>query len=186
MDDLLPAAAYLLRYIVHRVVPVVPVAPMSLLALPDHILSLTAYHLALLTPPYSPPSTLIPLLATCRTLYSRLSLDNNPSLYAALFHVEFDGAAVERRVGKVSAIRLAMEYRKRIQVVKRLRSCVLLGNAGLEEPDLWTIYLMILENGMFFSLCFRLHLHNLPNVSLNRGQSPLSLLALFYPSTIPI
>lgn len=108
----------------------------------------------------TPPIDLHALQLVCRRLYSLLSLESNPRLYARAFHSKFDTAAIGRRFGKtaLTAHNLANELRRRCTLLKRMRRCV--ANAekhsndgvALFEDDgsitemLWLAYLMMLEN----------------------------------------
>ncbi|KAJ7190676.1 hypothetical protein GGX14DRAFT_701785 [Mycena pura] len=55
-----------------------------LIALPVELLELVAFHLATCRPNLGPPTTLLPLLATCRAVHTRLAAATNPALWAAI------------------------------------------------------------------------------------------------------
>ncbi|KAF5378965.1 hypothetical protein D9757_009116 [Collybiopsis confluens] len=93
---------------------------------------------AFLGPPVNIPS----LCLVCSTLYSAIRFDDNTSLYARLFCCKFDYLAPLRRLGHdlLTAQSLAREFKKRIDVLKRVRA------RRCSNQDLWTCYLMMLEN----------------------------------------
>ncbi|KAG5652137.1 hypothetical protein H0H81_006155 [Sphagnurus paluster] len=64
--------------------------------IPQELSDAIALELTLVEP-LGPPAVLLPLMATCRTLYARLSPHTNPVLHAAIFRQKFDSAAVTRR-----------------------------------------------------------------------------------------
>ncbi len=92
-----------------------------------------------------PPSCILPLTCTSRSLYRAISMNNNVHLLAGLFRARFDDTAFARRACmKIPTSSLASEYRKRCEALQRIRA----GNideATLIE-DLWTAYLMFIEH----------------------------------------
>lgn len=92
---------------------------------------------------FGPPSGLSDLCLISRHVYNAIRFDNNSRLYARLFRFKFDYAAPCRRL----SIRwrntrcLALEFKKRVATLKRVRC-----RQELEKDDLWTCYLMMLEN----------------------------------------
>ncbi|KAF9238648.1 hypothetical protein BU15DRAFT_88288 [Melanogaster broomeanus] len=105
---------------------------------------------------FGPPSGLLPLLLTCRSIYQSLSFEANPYLYARIFAYIFDTRAAIRRLGaQVSAPRvLAKELRKRWIYLKLIRDR---SGSRIQFPEpnqvspapvdlLWLAYLMMLEN----------------------------------------
>lgn len=76
-------------------------------------------------------------------VYNSIRFDKNSRLYARLFRFKFDYAAPTRRL----SIRwrntrcLALEFKKRMETLERIRR-----REDLEVDDLWTCYLMMLEN----------------------------------------
>ncbi|KAG5650764.1 hypothetical protein H0H81_011136 [Sphagnurus paluster] len=74
--------------------------PPNITTLPQELSDAIALELTLLEP-LGPPAVLLPLMASCRTLHTRLSSDTNPTLHAAIFRQKFDSAAVARRHGGV-------------------------------------------------------------------------------------
>ncbi|SJX60285.1 uncharacterized protein SRS1_11599 [Sporisorium reilianum f. sp. reilianum] len=108
----------------------------------------------------TPPTDLHALQLVCRRLYSLLSLESNPRLYARVFHSKFDTAAIGRRFGKsaLTSHNLAKELRRRCILLRRMRRCVATaevhsndGGALFEDDEsitemLWLAYLMMLEN----------------------------------------
>ncbi|SPO19894.1 uncharacterized protein UTRI_00290_B [Ustilago trichophora] len=108
----------------------------------------------------TPPTDLHALQLVCKQLYSLLSIQSNPRLYARVFYNKFDTAAIGRRFGKtaLTSHNLANELRRRCILLKRMRRCVVDAalnpedGAALSESDesvtemLWLAYLMMLEN----------------------------------------
>jgi len=124
--------------------------------LPQEVLEHIAYFVATECL-VGPPSGLPHLLSTCRTIYQRLSFDNNPVLYARIFRYKFDCQAAMRRLGSrmTDSGTLANELRKRCTFLKLIRKRF---GARAERPEkhggppdllhdlLWLAYLMMLEN----------------------------------------
>ncbi|WRT65111.1 uncharacterized protein IL334_002053 [Kwoniella shivajii] len=116
----------------------------------------------------------INLLLACRTIHDAISPSNNPRLYAKLFRAIFDIDAPERRfrtvpqkikrkakkrrrntnqndeddIGdKLKAQELMKELKKRVKTLLKLRNMVEQNDVSdVGEDDLWTIYLMLIEN----------------------------------------
>ena len=110
---------------------------------PPEVLALIAYHSTL--PTLLPPSTLI---ATTRSIRDSISPSSNPRLYVKIFKAAFDTAAVERRLGEVTAAQYAQELKRRVAALYRLSGMVTRRDlAGIQDDDLWAIYLMLIENG---------------------------------------
>ncbi|KAH7911693.1 hypothetical protein BJ138DRAFT_1113010 [Hygrophoropsis aurantiaca] len=93
-----------------------------------------------------PPKDLISLLCTSKTIHRALCFANNPHLYSNIYRFKFDSSAVERRlsVGWSSTPCFAEELRKRFSALKRIRQGRVEEHSHLD--DLWTAYLMMLEN----------------------------------------
>jgi hypothetical protein len=89
-----------------------------------------------------PPTHLVPLLCTSRTIHDILSFRRNSHLYADLFRVKFDCGAPTRRLGKhwLTTPCLSSELRKRFTALKRIKR-----KAFGHIDDLWTAYLLLLE-----------------------------------------
>lgn len=93
-----------------------------------------------------PPSTLLPLLTTSKTLNFALSPNTNNSLYASIFALKFDTAALSRRFNErwFTSQCLSSELRHRFKVLNRIR------RGDIDGPmlprDLWTIFLLLLEH----------------------------------------
>ncbi len=124
----------------------------ALVQLPDDVLNSIAYELASATSPYKPPTALVPFLSTCRHLRDNFGRVNNARLYAKLFAENYDTAAPLRRLktDDLTARGFAAEYVRRIVALKRLNAAVEAEDAGIVlREDLWTVYLMLLENGAF-------------------------------------
>lgn len=94
-----------------------------------------------------PPSELVPLLCTSRTINASLRFRDNNHLYSQIFCQKFDSAAVIRRLswGRTTVECLSEELRKRSTTLNRMRHQNAENFAHLQE-DLWTVYLMLLEN----------------------------------------
>jgi hypothetical protein len=114
--------------------------------IPSEILTLITLHLTLST--HQPP---IPLLQTSRFLNDSLNPKYNTRLYARLFRANFDSSAVERRIkGDITSNDLVQELRSRSKALGRLRRLVRRGDVSdVRDEDLWVIYVMLIENGMF-------------------------------------
>jgi hypothetical protein len=96
------------------------------------------------------PAPLLPLLRTSRTIHSTLRFHANAHLYARVFEEKFDVAAARRRLGydEVNDIALAEELRTRCVAMRDLKEAVKRGDITLfTEQDIYTVYLMLLENG---------------------------------------
>ncbi|EIW70963.1 hypothetical protein TREMEDRAFT_27348, partial [Tremella mesenterica DSM 1558] len=146
----------------------------SLETLPRNILSLITYHLVISTPHplsshYIPnPSTIIPLLLTCKTIYKTINFDSNPQLYNSLFRSTFDHSALSRRydwmVVHLSEVAgrgrkifdlfsnprsWANEYKTRWGMVKRMRrdvrDCTVVNKEKM-TADLWNVWFILTEN----------------------------------------
>ncbi|KAG5649931.1 hypothetical protein H0H81_001432 [Sphagnurus paluster] len=75
--------------------------PTNITTIPQELSDTIALTLTLLDP-LGPPSALLPLMVSCRTLYARFSPGTNPALHASIFGQKFDSAAVSRRHGGIS------------------------------------------------------------------------------------
>ncbi|PVF92594.1 hypothetical protein CPB86DRAFT_176159 [Serendipita vermifera] len=124
----------------------------------------------------SPPSVISNIAQTCSAIYGAVEYKNNAWLYAQVFERTFDFGAVRRRLGEVwaNAHGLAWEGRRRWEMVRRIKKAVAIWEKdqcrglswmdtyGEEDirSDLWTIYLMLLENdgknGVFLTCGARL------------------------------
>lgn len=113
----------------------------------DHpILERIAFYLA--TDRFiGPPSKLTPLLSISRTVNASLRFRSDSHLYSQIFCHKFDSAAVLRRLpwGRTTVDCMAVELRKRCITLTRMRHRNPENLAYLQE-DLWTVYLMMLEN----------------------------------------
>lgn len=94
-----------------------------------------------------PPSELVPLLCTSRTINASLRFRDNYHLYSQIFCQKFDSTAVTRRLpwGRTTVECLSEELRKRSTMLTRMRHRNAENSVHLQE-DLWTVYLMLLEN----------------------------------------
>ncbi|KIJ18312.1 hypothetical protein PAXINDRAFT_167501 [Paxillus involutus ATCC 200175] len=126
----------------------------SLRLVPQEVLEHIAFFTA--TQGLGPPSDLLPLLRTCRSIYQCLSFEANPCLYARMFEHTFDTRAAIRRLGphvNTPGV-LANELRKRwtyLKLIKarsgsRLRPAESTQLSPAPIDLLWLAYLMMLEN----------------------------------------
>lgn len=92
---------------------------------------------------FGPPSGICSLCFISREIYNYLCFDNNSRLYARLFRFKYDFAAVRRRLSPrwTNTRSLALELKKRVCTLERIRQ-----RHQLDTDDLWTCYLMMLEN----------------------------------------
>ncbi|KAL4062895.1 hypothetical protein J3A83DRAFT_1498675 [Scleroderma citrinum] len=135
-------------------------SPFERLACANPVLDLIAFYVAV-DPFLGPPSNLVPLLLTSRSVYNHLCFQHNSSLYASIFRHKFDCAAVERRLSPRWTFTpyLAEELRTRCITLKYIRH----GRVSIyhDRDALWSSYLMMLENDGYNEeqLC---HWANLP------------------------
>lgn len=110
-------------------------------SLPRELLENVAVHLVA-DAPVGLPTVLGPLIATSRTLYSRLSHcapdDSNAALYAQIFHLSFDSAAVRRR----SHTPTSTQYLHQLQAYAKVLNAVRSGD--IHRPDVEEILLQAL------------------------------------------
>ena len=134
-----------------------PIRP-ELNGLPPELLEQIAFSLVQESPYAAPSDLVLSMLLLNKRFHSLLAPEYNQRLYARLFKAKFDTQAIGRRFGTDSlrAWVLAEEYKKRIVTLTRLRNLghqgllYLVGDAGGVQQmtkDLWTAYLMVLENG---------------------------------------
>jgi hypothetical protein len=96
-----------------------------------------------------PPTNLAQLLRTSTSIYSKISLNSNPSLYSSIFAIKFDDLSVTRRLGEhVYAWDRANELVKRFMALKRFRHipCREFSATPTAREDLWVAYLMFIEH----------------------------------------
>lgn len=93
-----------------------------------------------------PPSDLLALLTTSKTINFALSPRNNNKLYAKIFALKFDIAAASRRLTRryLTSKSLATELRLRFEALKRIRSGAVDGY--MLQYDLWTVFFILLEH----------------------------------------
>lgn len=93
-----------------------------------------------------PPSTILPLSRTCRSLNRSLALNQNWALLADIFCLKFDTLAASRRFphSYLSVTHYALELKRRFNALKRIKAGVM-DEATLLD-DLWVAYLLMLEN----------------------------------------
>ena len=93
-----------------------------------------------------PPSDLLALLTTSKTINFALSPERNNTLYAEIFALKFDTAAASRRLTRrwLTSKSLATELRHRFEALKRIRDRVIDGY--MLGYDLWTVFFILLEH----------------------------------------
>ncbi|KAJ6453112.1 hypothetical protein C8R45DRAFT_1039644 [Mycena sanguinolenta] len=106
---------------------------------PAEVLEHIAFQVACLHP-LGPPSGLIPLLLTCKTVHNRLS--DNSALYARIFRFKFDSSAVRRRAFNPTPAQYHDQLVLYCTQLQRLRQPVW---RDCDEV-LFSAYLMMLEN----------------------------------------
>lgn len=113
-------------------------------SIPVDVLSQIAFFTVSSTP-FNGLGAVLQLLLCSRRIYNSLSLKSCPQLYARVFRTRFDLAAHLRRSElSPTTTSLALEFRRRCMVLRRIRRCDVADHNLL--PDLWTIYLMLLES----------------------------------------
>ncbi|KAH8118103.1 hypothetical protein DFH11DRAFT_1687126 [Phellopilus nigrolimitatus] len=120
-------------------------SPLETLA-PELISRIAIYAVANDEFSFGPPSAVTRLALTSRSIYHSLSLNNNSPLLSEIFRLKFDYAAIARRVGSqnLTTIHFAIELKKRCRSLQRIRAACVDDETLVE--DLWTIFLMMLEN----------------------------------------
>lgn len=111
----------------------------TLCAIPPEILENIVYELTCLDP-LGPPSALLPLLLTCKTVKNRLA--GNATLFARIFRFKFDSSAVRRRAFNPTPAQYFDELVLYCTQLQKLRAPV------VDDYDevLFGAYLMMLEN----------------------------------------
>ncbi|KAF8574414.1 hypothetical protein K439DRAFT_854639 [Ramaria rubella] len=120
----------------------------ALEGLPDEILTeivlnLVASHFL------GPPKELIPLIMVSKSVYKKLSMQWNPSLYSSIFQHKFDCQASIERFGEKNghAKRRTAELARRFGSLRRLRNArSSLWTIDTLQDDLWTVYIIFLEH----------------------------------------
>jgi hypothetical protein len=118
-------------------------SPLSVI--PAEVLENIALEVVLATP-LGPPSTLIPILCTCKRINNILCFDKNRNLYARIFNCKFDTSASRRRFGSraVPSRSLADQLLSYTNAIQDIRG------GDIYSPHvnttLWTAFLMMLEN----------------------------------------
>ncbi|KAJ7231864.1 hypothetical protein B0H12DRAFT_1146219 [Mycena haematopus] len=110
-----------------------------LASIPAEVLEHIAFQLTCLQP-LGPPSGLVPLLLTCKTVHIRLS--SNSALYARIFQFKFDSSAVRRRAFHPTPAQYHDQLVLYCTQLQRLRGPVW---RDCDEV-LFSAYLMMLEN----------------------------------------
>jgi len=93
-----------------------------------------------------PPSDLLALLTTSKTVHFALSPKNNNNLYARIFALKFDTAAASRRLTRrwLTNRSLATELRLRFEALGRIRNGPI--NGPMLQYDLWTVFFILLDH----------------------------------------
>jgi len=125
-----------------------------------------------------PPSDLLALLTTSKTIHFALSPENNNNLYAGIFALKFDTAAASRRLTRqwLTNKSLATELRLRFEALGRIRD----GDIGgyMLQYDLWTVFFILLDhdhkNALQLTEWARAHTfaHAVADHWLNNGYGP--------------
>jgi hypothetical protein len=116
--------------------------------IPPEVLGLIAYHISIET--LQPPTS---ILQSSKQLNDTLSPQSNPNLYARIFKDSFDTSAATRRcTSPMTAKKLTDELELRARALGRLKRRVKDGKVGgVEERDLWVIYILLIEHGTSLS-----------------------------------
>lgn len=103
-------------------------------------------HETTLIDPFGPPSTLIPLLLTCRHIHNALSFKSCSHLYARIFRSRFDYRAASRRFGirATYSPTLAKQLKKYCITLKRFRRGDI--NSDTLQDDFYLAFFMMSEN----------------------------------------
>lgn len=120
--------------------------PSPLCTIPLELLVEIALQLATLGSPHGPPKDLISLLLTCKAIHHSLAFDRCTPLYASIYRRTFDTRAPRRRFGDgmLHAQEYAAQLKKCCIALARIRRGDL--DSVTLEDDLWTAWLMALEN----------------------------------------
>ncbi|KAG6827447.1 hypothetical protein H0H92_011744 [Tricholoma furcatifolium] len=92
-----------------------------LTSLPLEIINHIVFHLSCLQP-LGPPSIIIPLMQTCRTINHLLLPENNPVLYGDIYCFKFDTGAVIRRAFTPTHIQYTSQFRRVLAAMRVFRS----------------------------------------------------------------
>ncbi|KAG1725794.1 uncharacterized protein EDB91DRAFT_1061970 [Suillus paluster] len=114
-------------------------------SIPIDVLSQIAFFTVASTP-FNNLGAVLQLLLCSRRMHDALSLKSCPQLYARVFRTRFDLVAHLRRskLAPPTTTNLALELQRRCTVLQRIRQHRVTDHNTL--PDLWTIYLMLLES----------------------------------------
>ncbi|KAI0829030.1 hypothetical protein BC628DRAFT_1533672 [Trametes gibbosa] len=112
--------------------------------LPHDVILAIAAQLASIDP-LGPPTHLPPLFLSCRYVHAVLH-QHRKFLFARICRDKFDTRAAVRRLGPtaITTTALAFQLKKQTLALKRLRQCDL--SSCHLTSDLWTAYLMFMEN----------------------------------------
>ncbi|KAJ3835109.1 hypothetical protein EV361DRAFT_886824 [Lentinula raphanica] len=111
--------------------------------IPNEIWERVAYHANATEQSFlGPPKDIVNICLVCQSFNRAIGFDANPSLYARIFRFKFDYRAPLRRFGTewLNARSMAHELKKRFEALKQIRQ------RECSTQDLWTCYLMMLEN----------------------------------------
>ncbi|KAG1859652.1 hypothetical protein F4604DRAFT_1588851 [Suillus subluteus] len=113
-------------------------------SIPVDVLSQIAFF-TVASAPFTGLGAVLQLLLCSRNLHDALSLKSCPQLYARVFRSRFDLVAHLRRskLASPTTTNLALELQRRCAVLRRIRHRHV---ADHILPDLWMIYLMLLES----------------------------------------
>ncbi|KAG2130360.1 hypothetical protein DEU56DRAFT_954776 [Suillus clintonianus] len=114
-------------------------------SIPVDVLSQIAFF-TVASAPFNGLGPILHLLLSSRSIHDALSFKSCPQLYARVFRSRFDLVAHHRRskLASPTTTNLALELQRRCAVLQRIRRRHIADHGIL--PDLWTIYLMLLES----------------------------------------
>ena len=115
----------------------------SILTLPLYALEVIALNVAVDDAP-GLPHDLVPLLQTCKHVYSMLSYRRNNYLYARLFRIMFDTLAVRRRFGDEALYSPNLSTQLRSYCLAL--SCIRARNFDSPADVLWQAFFMVMED----------------------------------------
>ncbi|KAG1816689.1 uncharacterized protein BJ212DRAFT_1446804 [Suillus subaureus] len=159
-------------------------------SIPVDVLSQIAFF-TVASAPFTGLGAVLQLLLCSRNLHDALSLTSCPQLYARVFRIRFDLVAHLRRskLASPTTTNLALELQRRCAVLRRIRHRHVADHSIL--PDLWTIYLMLLESdGMNESQLHSAGIAQYIRILLKRclgqqGVLPISVACLVWSHSVP-
>lgn len=92
-----------------------------LTSIPLEIFNRIVFELTCLEP-LGPPTIIIPLMQTCRSIYEALLSDNNRCLYSMIYRHKFDVSAVMRRAFDPTPMQCILQLRRILAAMRLFRS----------------------------------------------------------------